>query len=134
MKVIERRKSVDYNNREGSSPSAPNIINIIYIYIFLETMCICLNCDRIISCKIYNLISKKHNENQFIISLSFVFMPQSPILQILLSSLKNGTFIEWDVNECLSFEDNPGVWLIASSFSESYFYDYYYLRYDATFV
>jgi len=124
MKIIKRRKSVDYYNREGSSPSAPKLI-------FLEAMCICLNCDRIISCKLYNLISEKHNENQFI--FSFYFAPQSPIIQILLSSFKNRLFIEWDVNECLSFEDNPGIWLIASSFSESYFYNYSYLRYDAAF-
>lgn len=91
-------------------------------------MCICLNCDRIISCKIYNVISKKHQENQII--FSSCFSPQSPIIQILLSSFKNGVFLEWDVNECLSFEDNPGIWIITESITSK---DYSYLCYDTVF-
>lgn len=78
------------------------------------------------------MISKKHNENQFIFSLFFV--PQSPIIQILLSSIKNRLFLEWDVNECLSFEDNPGIWLVTENFSDSYFHNYGYLQYDAGFL
>ncbi|CAL8412494.1 unnamed protein product [Dictyota dichotoma] len=93
-------------------------------------MCICLNCNRILSCKIYNLISEKHQE----ILLDSSFSPQSPIIQILLSSFKNGLFFEWDVNECLSFEENPGIWIITGIFSESYLYKDTYLLYDATFL
>ncbi len=94
-------------------------------------MCICLNCDRIISCSLYNLISKKHNESQFL--FSFEFMPQSPIVQILLNSFKNRLFLEWDVNECLSFEDNPGGWLRVGSFNKYHFQHSFYLQYDIIF-
>lgn len=85
-----------------------------------------------LSCKIYDIISKKHREKQ--VNFSFSFSPQSPIIQILLSSFKNGLFLEWDVNECLSFEENPGIWLMKIPIYKSYFKNYSYLDYDSVFL
>lgn len=100
-------------------------------------MCICLNCLRIFNCTIYSTIAKKHEEQIFseFQHLS-IFFPQSPIIFTLFSpALKKSFSLEWDVNECLSFQEKPGSWIITpmtSSFT-SYEQNFYYLIYDTLF-
>lgn len=76
-------------------------------------MCICLNCFRIVNCNIYSSIAEKHAERlslDFLLSQSF--FPQSPVIFTILSpSLKRNFLLEWDVNECLSYQEQPGSWL-----------------------
>nr|YP_003289274.1 Chloroplast conserved hypothetical protein [Ectocarpus siliculosus]CAT18857.1 Chloroplast conserved hypothetical protein [Ectocarpus siliculosus]CAV31305.1 Chloroplast conserved hypothetical protein [Ectocarpus siliculosus] len=73
-------------------------------------MCICLNCDRINSCHIYFLIEKQHQETKKDVEKSF--SPQAPVLLCLNFFSKQGIYLlEWDVNECLSYQEKPGNWL-----------------------
>ena len=73
-------------------------------------MCICLNCDRINGCKVYFLIEQQHQEITKGIDKSF--SPQAPILLCInFFSKKSLYLLEWDVNECLSYEEKPGSWL-----------------------
>lgn len=75
-------------------------------------MCICLNCYRISSCDIYNLVTLKHEENNRIKNIDFY--AQSPILVSLNRfTTENSCFLEWDVHECLSYQEKPGHWLIS---------------------
>lgn len=74
-------------------------------------MCICLNCGRINRCRVYFLIEKQHQEiTKGIENKSF--FPQAPILLCInFFSKKSLYLLEWDVNECLSYEEKPGSWL-----------------------
>lgn len=73
-------------------------------------MCICLNCGRINGCKVYFLIEQQHQERTESIDKSF--FPQAPILLCInFFSKKSLYLLEWDVNECLSYEEKPGSWL-----------------------
>nr|YP_011005909.1 hypothetical protein V2483_pgp063 [Desmarestia aculeata]WAM62913.1 hypothetical protein [Desmarestia aculeata] len=77
-------------------------------------MCICLNCKRLNYCEIYSIVEQKHGEKQN--NIQILFSPQSPILTCInFFSKKNSYTIEWDVNECLSYQENPGSWLIKDS-------------------
>nr|YP_011007316.1 hypothetical protein V2495_pgp064 [Scytothamnus australis]WAM64745.1 hypothetical protein [Scytothamnus australis] len=77
-------------------------------------MCICLNCDRIKICQIYSIIEQTHGEKQNMktkIQMKKIF-PQSPVLICLNFFSKKSTYLlEWDVNECLSYQEKPGSWL-----------------------
>ena len=73
-------------------------------------MCICLNCSRLNGCKIYFLIEKQHQETTEVIKKKF--SPQAPILLCInFFSKQNIYILEWDVNECLSYQEKPGSWL-----------------------
>nr|YP_009326969.1 hypothetical protein [Pleurocladia lacustris]ANS57622.1 hypothetical protein [Pleurocladia lacustris]ANS57766.1 hypothetical protein [Pleurocladia lacustris] len=73
-------------------------------------MCICLNCDRINKCRLYFIIEEQHQEK--IKGLKKSFSPQGPILVCLNFFFKKRLYIiEWDVNECLSYQEKPGSWL-----------------------
>jgi len=77
-------------------------------------MCICLNCKRLNYCQIYSIIEKKHEEKEDLRKI--LFFPQSPILTCInFFSKKNLYTIEWDVNECLSYQEKAGNWLIRDS-------------------
>lgn len=73
-------------------------------------MCICLNCARINGCKVYLMIEEQHQEKTIILNKSF--WPQAPILLCInFFSKKNSYVLEWDVNECLSYQEKPGSWI-----------------------
>ncbi len=73
-------------------------------------MCICLNCGRINGCKVYFIIEQQHQEKSN--SLEKSFSPQAPILLCInFFSRKTIYLLEWDVNECLSYQEKPGSWL-----------------------
>ena len=73
-------------------------------------MCICLNCARIDGCKVYFIIEKQHREKTIFGKKSFY--PQAPILLCInFFSEKTQYFLEWDVNECLSYQESPGNWI-----------------------
>lgn len=73
-------------------------------------MCICLNCGRINGCKVYFIIEQQHEETNK--SLKKSFSPQAPILSCInLFSKKTISLLEWDVNECLSYQEKPGSWM-----------------------
>lgn len=77
-------------------------------------MCICLNCKRLNYCQIYSIVEQKHGEKQS--NLEILFAPQSPILTCInFFSKKKLYTLEWDVNECLSYQEKPGNWLITDS-------------------
>lgn len=78
-------------------------------------MCICLNCDRINNCSIFLLVEEKHKEKYQNI-VKHYFFPQSPILLCInFFSKKNMYLFEWDVNECLSYQEDAGSWLSSPS-------------------
>nr|YP_009455789.1 conserved hypothetical plastid protein [Dictyopteris divaricata]YP_010205295.1 conserved hypothetical plastid protein [Grateloupia livida]AQZ25006.1 conserved hypothetical plastid protein [Dictyopteris divaricata]UAV85864.1 conserved hypothetical plastid protein [Grateloupia livida] len=92
-------------------------------------MCICLNCFRISNCVLYEIMGQKHKEVNSSISTSFY--PQSPVIQTLLSySNKNKVLIEWDINECLSYQEKPGSWVFIKLYkgiaSDYLFYDLFF--------
>ena len=77
-------------------------------------MCICLNCARINSCEMYSYIEQKHSEERDsdYNENGKLFFPQSPILFCINFFSKQNLYkIEWDVNECLSYQEKPGNWL-----------------------
>nr|WRW10691.1 hypothetical protein ASMI131 [Ascoseira mirabilis] len=78
-------------------------------------MCICLNCERINTCKIYSAIEEKHEYKKTL--TKFFFFAQSPILFCINCFYKNNIYkaykIEWDIHECLSYEEKPGNWLLS---------------------
>ena len=77
-------------------------------------MCICLNCSRLNSCQIYSIVEQKHGEKQE--HIKTFFSPQSPILTCINFFSKEKLYtIVWDVNECLSYQEKPGSWLIKES-------------------
>lgn len=78
-------------------------------------MCICLNCERINNCNIFIAIEEKHKEN-YKRKIKNYFFPQSPILLCInFFSKKKSYVFEWDVNECLSYQEKGGIWLVCSS-------------------
>lgn len=75
-------------------------------------MCICLNCNRITNCEVYFIVEQKHNEKKNHSTKKNTFFPQSPtLLCINFFSKKNLYLLEWDVNECLSYQEKPGNWM-----------------------
>nr|YP_011002499.1 hypothetical protein V2388_pgp064 [Undaria peterseniana]WAL33290.1 hypothetical protein [Undaria peterseniana] len=95
-------------------------------------MCICLNCGRIDNCEVYFVVEQKHNEkkkNYYIKKRTF--FPQSPtLLCINFFSKKNVYLLEWDVNECLSYQEKPASWL---SFNQKNARNSSYLLFDLLF-
>lgn len=82
-------------------------------------MCICLNCERINSCRIFINIEEKHKESYKRIIKNY-FFPQYPILLCINFFSKKDLYVfEWDVNDCLSYQERPGMWLTFSSKSVS---------------
>nr|YP_010127890.1 conserved hypothetical plastid protein [Lessonia flavicans]QPP20417.1 conserved hypothetical plastid protein [Lessonia flavicans] len=78
-------------------------------------MCICLNCNRIDNCEIYFIVEQKHNEKKKYHKKKRPFFPQSPtLLCINFFSKKKLYLSEWDVNECLSYQEKPGSWMLFS--------------------
>ena len=60
----------------------------------------------------YYNVAENHNETKEIQNRENIFFPQSAILYSLLSYSNTGNcFIEWDINECLSYVEKPGNWL-----------------------
>lgn len=75
-------------------------------------MCICLNCGRINGCRVYFIIEQQHQEKTNSLSVEKPFCPQAPILLCInFFSRKTIYLLEWDVNECLSYQEKPGSWL-----------------------
>lgn len=73
-------------------------------------MCICLNCNRINRCRIYFIIEQQHQEK--IKYQTKLFSPQAPILLCINFFSKKSLYaLEWDVNDCLSYQEKPGSWL-----------------------
>uniref|UniRef100_UPI0030FE0835 hypothetical protein Ycf34 n=1 Tax=Ecklonia maxima TaxID=428677 RepID=UPI0030FE0835 len=94
-------------------------------------MCICLNCNRIDNCKVYFIVEQKHNEKQKYYTKKNLFFPQSPTLLCINSfSKKNLYLLEWDVNECLSYQEKPGSWM---SFNQKNSRNSSYLSFDFLF-
>nr|YP_011005071.1 hypothetical protein V2471_pgp063 [Analipus japonicus]WAM61934.1 hypothetical protein [Analipus japonicus] len=77
-------------------------------------MCICLNCNRFSNCKIVSDIEQKHREhNRLKENKKILFFPQSPILICLNFFFRKSLYLfEWDINECLSYEEKVGAWLL----------------------
>jgi hypothetical protein len=72
-------------------------------------MCICLNCDLINDCKQYFFIQKIHHE--FIINYYPHFTPNQSLINVHYQIYNDKFFIEWDLEECLSFKEKPGKWM-----------------------
>lgn len=96
-------KSVDFNNREGSSPSIP-----MYQFITEKSMCICINCNHIAQCNTYYLIESQHK--QLHLSENPIFTPEGPVICVNISNNGNNTQTDWDLIECLSFVEKPNSW------------------------
>ena len=65
----------------------------------------------------YYNVAENHNEVRGIQNQKGqkFFFPQSAILYSLLSYSNDiNCFIEWDINECLSYVEKPGNWLALS--------------------
>nr|YP_010337878.1 hypothetical protein MW591_pgp152 [Timspurckia oligopyrenoides]UNJ17463.1 hypothetical protein [Timspurckia oligopyrenoides] len=73
-------------------------------------MCVCINCLYINSCSIYHIIEKNHKQHSKRVK-PLTFHPVEPILNINLYLHSNDINIDWDLVECLSFIESPGVWL-----------------------
>jgi hypothetical protein len=73
-------------------------------------MCICLNCNYINTCKQYFFIEKNHNELNT--NKNPYFNPTQSIISINYNGNIDQLLIEWDLEECLSFKEKPGNWLV----------------------
>nr|YP_009295353.1 hypothetical chloroplast RF34 [Dasya binghamiae]AOH77365.1 hypothetical chloroplast RF34 [Dasya binghamiae] len=72
-------------------------------------MCICVNCRHMNQCQTYIFIEKQHKN----INLKYKyinFMPIHTLIQINIQKKMNYTSIDWDLIECLSFVEKPGLW------------------------
>lgn len=88
-------------------------------------MCICLNCFHLSYCTMYKIISLQHKEKADFLIKNFFLYPQSPVIYSIISySSKGNCLSEWDINECLSFQEKPGNWLFQD------LANYIYLNYD----
>lgn len=104
-------KSVDYYSRGGSSPPTP--IYLVYTFFKLEiNMCICLNCRYIYECQTYEVIELKHSltKEKIVKESKKNYIPYSPVIMVN-SNIKTGD-IEWDVIDCLSFQESDGAWIL----------------------
>nr|QCI07507.1 hypothetical protein [Malaconema sp.] len=72
-------------------------------------MCICVNCRHMKKCELYMFIQKQH-QNMNIINESINFLPIKTLLQVNINKGLNHTIIDWDLIECLSFVEQPGLW------------------------
>nr|QCI08882.1 hypothetical protein [Wrangelia sp.] len=78
-------------------------------------MCICINCIQINRCKVY-LFIQQQNKNQIINNIHSSFIPHNTLININMKTLKSQntslSLIDWDLVECSSFVEKPGLWLI----------------------
>nr|YP_009392026.1 hypothetical protein [Periphykon beckeri]ARW60374.1 hypothetical protein [Periphykon beckeri] len=74
-------------------------------------MCICINCKHIHLCKTYEFIDKQHhnNKNKQIINY---FTPMNTIIIVNINKQNYSIYLDWDLQECSSFVEKPGNWLI----------------------
>lgn len=83
-------------------------------------MCICLNCSQINVCQTYSIVELKHR----LVTLNSInFFAQQPILVCINNSaveLDASYESEWDIAECLSFQEQPGIWLFSEVFLSVY--------------
>ena len=82
-------------------------------------MCICLNCKYLIYCNVYYLVEAKHLNNLFkkdqLQAYELVnFYAYSPILYINSFLINTEHKLEWDVVNCLSYNEVPGNWIYRS--------------------
>ena len=75
-------------------------------------MSICINCQFITECSVYHLVEKQHQRRKERNLLSCNFIPDLSIIKInILSKNYSQSELDWDVIECLSFIEEPGIWL-----------------------
>nr|WGH13061.1 hypothetical protein Ycf34 [Echinothamnion sp.] len=73
-------------------------------------MCICINCKHLVECKTYKFIEQQHN-NHKIKPISNHFIPINTIIIVNINKKNLRTYLDWDVQECSSFVEQPGNWL-----------------------
>lgn len=78
-------------------------------------MCICINCIQINRCKVY-LFIQQQNRNQIINNIDYSFTPKNTLININMKTLRlqntSLSLIDWDLVECSSFVEKPGLWLM----------------------
>jgi len=73
-------------------------------------MWICVNCKWVDSCKAYHAVEKQHGVKH--LNLNPNFEPKEPVIHISLMNQENKTAeIEWDVQDCKSFDMDSGKWM-----------------------
>nr|YP_009398874.1 hypothetical protein [Cliftonaea pectinata]ARW68144.1 hypothetical protein [Cliftonaea pectinata] len=72
-------------------------------------MCICINCRHIYNCEIYRFIEEQHKE-KLTKRVKPSFIPNDTILNINIDKRYNNITFDWDLIECLSFIEEPGLW------------------------
>nr|YP_009293664.1 hypothetical protein Rhodyp_068 [Rhodymenia pseudopalmata]AOM64346.1 hypothetical protein Rhodyp_068 [Rhodymenia pseudopalmata] len=73
-------------------------------------MCICINCIHVCNCNTYALIQRQHG--RYAENILQDFIPVNTLIKISISSLINVSMFDWDLQECSSFTEKPGNWLI----------------------
>lgn len=73
-------------------------------------MCICVNCRHINKCKIYKFIEKQHKIEKSLNTKDIKFLPPKTIIEINIKKKISNTIIDWDLVECSSFVEKPGLW------------------------
>lgn len=74
-------------------------------------MCICLNCNYLQNCRTYYLIEEAHKESH--LNENAEFFPQSPVISVNFTLTNKINFgLEWDVNECISYQEKPANWIV----------------------
>nr|YP_009391211.1 hypothetical protein [Dipterocladia arabiensis]ARW59355.1 hypothetical protein [Dipterocladia arabiensis] len=72
-------------------------------------MCICVNCRHIQQCQTYIFIEKQH-KNINDINKNIKFIPNNTLIQINILKKNTHIVIDWDLIECSSFIEKPGLW------------------------
>ena len=73
-------------------------------------MCICVNCVHVHRCNTYALIQKQHGKYSDYPLKTFI--PVNTLITVSISQSNNMSMFDWDLQECLSFVEKPGNWLI----------------------
>ena len=73
-------------------------------------MFICINCKHLNYCKTYHFIEKQHHLHDY--NNNKQFNPNNTIIHINLKKTQKLYIFDWDVVECLSFIEQPGIWQI----------------------
>nr|YP_009397616.1 hypothetical protein [Dipterosiphonia australica]ARW66802.1 hypothetical protein [Dipterosiphonia australica] len=76
-------------------------------------MCICINCRHIHRCKIYEFIEKQHCKNKMLQKNNY-FIPVDTIIVVHINKQNVSISLDWDLQECSSFVEEPGYWLLFS--------------------
>lgn len=71
-------------------------------------MCICVNCKHLDNCTIYHAVETQHQQPH--ITHHPDFKPNEPSININISSTGDFIEVEWDVSDCLSFQEERGKW------------------------